>query len=455
MANRLLLVSPVDPAHSGIAGSRPGRFPPLGLAIVAALTPSHWEVDLVDENVRPFAYHDADLVGLTSFTATAPRAYQIANEYRRRGIPTVMGGIHASMVTDETLHYVDTVVRGEAEEVWPHVIADFEHGRMQRLYQGQYPELPGMVWPRRDLISNGYRFATIQTSRGCPMDCDFCSVTTFNGRRFRQRPVVEVLDELESMPQQRIFFVDDNIVGFGEAGERRAMELFQGMIDRRLNKQWWCQASIDFGHNEELLRLAAAAGCRMVLLGVEAEDAAALTELGKKLNLSAGVDGYKQLFRRINRHGIAVLGAFISGTDTDTRDSIDRRHRYIARNDGINVMQITFLTPLPGTRLFSKLQEEDRLLYTDFPKDWSRYDFTEVLHRPKLIDRRDLMDRGYKALRHMYSWFSICRKTVTTLLRTRSAITAIWAHRFNVAYRDIGFAAARAARRNWKDERIR
>ncbi|MFW6150596.1 MAG: B12-binding domain-containing radical SAM protein [Chloroflexota bacterium] len=452
MAYRLVLISPVDPTHAGIAGSRPGRFPPLGLAMVAATTPPGWEIDLVDENVKPFTYRDADLVGLTSFTATAPRAYQIASEYRRRGIPTVMGGIHASMVTDEALDYVDTVVRGEAEEVWPQVIADFEQGHMERVYQGKYAELPGMAWPRRDLISDGYLFATIQTSRGCPMDCEFCSVTAFNGHHFRQRPVSEVLDELESMPQEKVFFVDDNITGFGEAGERRAMELFQGMIDRRLNKQWWCQASIDFGHNEELLRLAAAAGCRMVLLGVEAEDAGALTELGKKLNLKAGVDGYGQLFRRINRHGIAVLGAFISGTDTDTRESIDRRHRYIARNNGINVMQVTFLTPLPGTRLFDRLKREDRLLYTNFPKDWSRYDFTEVLHRPRMIDRYDLMERGYSALKRMYSWPSILRKTFTTLLRTRSAVTATWVHRFNVAYRDIGFAAARVALRNRSQE---
>jgi radical SAM superfamily enzyme YgiQ (UPF0313 family) len=442
---RLVLVNPVNLQRVGLTVNPSSRFPPLGLGIIAALTPDDWEVALIDENFEPFKYQEADLVGLTAFTAAAPRAYWIAGLYRERGTPVVMGGIHASMLPEEALRYVDAVVIGEAESVWPQVIADFEVGRMQRVYRGDWLDLAGMPQPRHDLFHPSYMFESIQTSRGCPMDCEFCSVTAFNGRRYRQRPVEEVLDELETIPQKMVFFVDDNIIGYGRRAEERAIALFKGMIERGIRKDWFCQASMNFADNEEVLEYAARSGCRMVFLGVEAEDVDALDEVGKKMNLRIGVDAYEETFRRINSHGIAVLGAFIYGMDGDTPEKLRRRTDYILRS-GVDVMQITYLTPLPGTRLFARLHSEGRLLYTDFPAEWDRYDMTEVTHQPASMEAQALADAMHESSSRLYSRRSIWRKFVNTWCATRSFTTAMWAYSSNANYRNVALGQGLAAR---------
>ncbi len=217
------------------------------------MTPASWDVKLIDENWEPFTYQAADLVGITAFTASANRAYEIAALYRHQGVPVVMGGIHASMCPDEALQFVNAVVIGEAEAVWPRAVADMEAGCLEQRYQGEWPDLSGMPAPRRDLFHPDYMFAAVQTSRGCPMDCEFCSVTAFNGRRYRRRPPEEVLAELEQIPQKMLFFVDDNIIGYGPASRKQALALFKGMVERKLDKWWFCQASLNFCDDEEVL----------------------------------------------------------------------------------------------------------------------------------------------------------------------------------------------------------
>lgn len=423
------------------------RFQPLGLGIIAGLTPDDWEVALIDENFEPFKYQEADLVGLTAFTVNACRAYEIANFYRRNGISTVMGGIHASMLPEEALRYVNTVVIGEGEGVWPKVIADFTAGQMQRIYQGEWQDLKGLIWPRRDLFHRKYVFGSIQTSRGCPMDCEFCSVSAFNGRRYRQRPVVEVLDEMETIPQKFLFFVDDNIIGYGKGAEERAIELFEGMIRRKIRKQCFCQASMNIADNEEVLECAAKAGCRIVLIGVEAEDTDALEELGKKLNLKIGVGAYEEAFQRINRHGIAVLGTFMAGMDVDTPERLRYRTDYGLRSRGINAIEASYLTPFPGTRLFNKLWDEGRLLYTKFPEDWNRYDLSEVVYKPALMTPEELSAIGSEIAQRICSRRSVWRKFFRNWRTTRSLIAAMWAHQVNIAYRNAALSAISSNRK--------
>jgi len=436
MGKKLLLINPVNPRRVGLTVNPSSRFPPLGLGIVAALTPAEWDVEIIDENFQPFEYKEADLVGLTAFTAAITRAYEIASLYRERHIPTVLGGIHASMLAEEALEHVDTVVTGEAETVWPKVVADFETGKVQRLYQGEWPDLKQMPKPRHALFHPGYRFGSIQTARGCPMDCEFCSVTAFNGRRYRQRPIEEVLDELETIPQKMVFFVDDNIIGYGKQAAERAVALFKGMIERGIKKDWFCQASLNFADSDDVLEYAARSGCRMVFLGVEAEDSDALREVNKKLNLKMEVDSYGEVFRRINKHGIAVLGAFIYGMDHDVPEALRRRTDYIL-GSGVDVMQTTHLTPLPGTRLFNKLWGEDRLLYTNFPADWDHYDMTEVIHRPLSMTPQEFAEGASEANRRLMSRWSIWRKFAKTWRAIGSFVTAMWAYSSNMNYRSV------------------
>ena len=439
--NKLVLINPVNPRRIGLTVNVSSRFPPLGLGIVAALTPDDWDVEIIDENFEPFCYKKADLVGLTAFTASVTRAYEIADVYRQHSIPTVLGGIHASMRPEEALQYVDTVVIGEAEGVWGKVIADFEAGTMQKVYQGEFFDLKEMPQPQRDLFHPGYMFGSIQTARGCPMDCEFCSVTAFNGRLYRQRPVEDVLDELETIPQKRVFFVDDNIIGYGEKAAERAVTLFKGIIERKIRKNWFCQASMNFADSKDVLTYAAESGCRMVFLGVEAESADALQEVNKSLNakmIEKEEATYEETFRRINEHSIAVLGAFIYGMDTDTPEKLGHRTDYILKSS-VDVMQVTHLTPLPGTRLFDKLKEENRLLYTSFPADWDHYDMTEVIHRPLSTGVQELTECMSESVRRLYSRKTLWRKFCKTWRATRSFTTAMWAYTSNKNYRNVAF----------------
>jgi len=441
MQHKLVLVNPVNPVRTGLTVNKGSRFPPLGLGIVAALTPDHWHVELIDENWEPFAYRDADLVGITAFTAAANRAYEIAALYREKGVPVVMGGIHASMCTDEALRFVDAVVVGEAEGTWPQVIADAEAGQLQGVYRSQTRNLVGLVQPRRDLFHPDYIFASVQTSRGCPMDCEFCSVTAFNGHRYRRRPPEEVLDELATIPQKMLFFVDDNIIGYGKRAREQALALFRGMVERKIDKMWFCQASLNIAdpENKEVLHWAARAGCKMIFLGLEAEDVDALTQVNKQLNLKRGVDAYTQTFRNIHQAGIAVLGAFIFGMDGDTPQKLRQRADYMMRS-GVDVMQTTYLTPLPGTRLFEQYRNAGRLLYTDFPTDWEHYDMTEVTHQPSAMSPTALHQAMTTANRRMYRWPTLISKATRALIATRDPMVAMFTWHSNLSYRNVAFS---------------
>jgi len=280
-------------------------------------------------------------------------------------------------------------------------------------------------------------FASVQTSRGCPMDCDFCSVAAFNGRRYRRRASEEVLDELETIPQKMIFFVDDNIIGYGNEAREEALKIFKGMVKRKIKKWWFCQASLNFGDDEELLKWAGRSGCKMVFIGLEAEKAEALEKVNKKLNIQRGVNAYETAFQKIHQAGIAVLGAFIFGMDGDTPQNLNMRANYMIRS-GIDVMQTTFLTPLPGTRLFDLYLQENRLLYTDFPKDWDHYDMTEVIYQPQAMAPDILAQTMNDINQRIYTWSTLFSKAFHSFIDTKDFITTMFAWNSNINYRNVG-----------------
>jgi radical SAM superfamily enzyme YgiQ (UPF0313 family) len=407
--------------------------------MIAALTPPDWTVELIDENFEGFEYRDADLVGITAFTSAANRGYEIATIYRDMGVPVVMGGIHASACPEEASRYVDAVVVGEAESVWPDVLADADVGKLQPIYRGVWREIGGLPHARRNIYPNGYEFATVQTSRGCPLDCDFCSVTSFNGRRYRRRPPEEVLAELETIDHELLFFVDDNIIGYGGPARDMSLRIFRGMVERKLNKQWFCQASINIADDPEILDWAGRAGCRMVFLGLEADDAEALEAVNKRLNLKRGADAYGAMFDRIHEAGIAVLGAFVFGMDGDTPEKLRRRANFIIES-GVDVMQCTALTPLPGTQLFERLREEGRLLYENFPAAWDRFNLTEVVYQPDEMTAAEMSAVMRECMERVYAMPVLKQKAAQTLRTTGRWDATEFAWEANLSYREIGLS---------------
>lgn len=435
---KLLLVNPLNTSTKGLIIHKQVIYPPLGLGIIATLTPENWEVELIDENFDEFTYHKADLVAITSLTSSVKRAYEIAAIYREKGIHTVLGGIHASMVPDEAQQYVDTIVIGEVESVWKFLIDDFESGTIKKRYDGIHLSMVNAIKPDRSLFHKDYNFASIQTTRGCPMACDFCSVHTFNGNCYRLRPVEEVLDELEELEHNMVYFVDDNIIGYGKKSEQRAIRLFKGIIERGIKIEWFCSASMNFADNDEVLELAAKSGCRMVLLGIESERIDQLQSMNKKLNMKMGIESYDTVFKRIHKYGIAVLGAFIYGLPTDTPETMAARTEYI-NNASIDAVQATILTPLPGTGLYNRMQAEGRIVNNNYPDDWQHYHFGKVVFKHDNMDHDVITDEISKNWDTLYNQNTLKKKFIRTLKETHSPIAGIWSYGSNLQYYNLVF----------------
>ena len=251
---RLYLINPSNPVVSivKVRESRWNRYrvwKPLSLMVLAGLTPPEWEISIVDENFGSPDYTTMplpELVGITAFTSQANRAYEVAAHFRRFGVPVVMGGIHATMCLDEALEQVDSVVTGEAEEVWSQVLEDARHGRLRRRYDGGFSMISDIPAARHDLLATGYAFGAIQTTRGCPLNCSFCSVTAFNGTHYRMRSIADVVQEFRLIREKRVLVVDDNLVGIRPEHIARAKDLFRAMIQAKLKKEWVAQATINF-----------------------------------------------------------------------------------------------------------------------------------------------------------------------------------------------------------------
>jgi len=432
MMKKLLLINPVG-QRSGYLLSRFSTYAPLGLAYVAAVTPSTWDVKILDENFDRFEFEAADLVAITAFTSNINRAYEIAAVYQKRKIKVIIGGIHSSMIPDEVLQYADTVVIGEAEGIWPQVINDFENNRLRSIYKGPKIDLATFhILPRRDLLNPNYLWNSIQTSRGCPFNCHFCSVTKHLGKDYRQRRPEDVLDELRQIKGKYLAFVDDNLIGHNQKSVARAKDLFRGMINQRLGKKWWMQTSINATDDEQVVELAAKAGCMFVFIGFETISEKTLKNMGKGVNLKTGVENYKKVVSTFHRYGIGVFGAFILGNDYETSAYYKELGDFIVHS-GIDIFQISLLTPLPGTDLMEHLQKEDRLIYNDFPKDWPRFRFSYMVHQPEEIDPETIYTGNNYIKNRIYSFPSYPYRVLKSAFYLRNIPKIYAAFKFNQA----------------------
>ena len=429
---KLLLINPVG-RRSGYLLSIFSTFQPLNLAYVAAVTPSHWEVKIADENMDVFEFEDADLVGITAFTSNINRAYEIARLYREKGIKVIIGGIHSAMLPDEALQFADSVVTGEVEGIWGQVIEDFENNRLLPRYNGPQIDLSQtQIIPRRDLLHPNYLWNSVQTSRGCPFNCNFCSVSRYLGKAYRQRNAQDVLDELVKINSQYIAFVDDNLIGYSPESRDRAKELFKGMIDLALHKKWWMQTSINAADDEEMIKLAAQSGCMYVFIGFETLHRKTLEDMHKGVNLKVGIENYKRVVDRFHRYGIGVLGAFIIGNDYESHEYYRELAQFLIRS-GIDIVQISILTPLPGTDLMEQIQREGRLIYQDLPADWDKYRFSYVVHQPLGVHENTIYAGNNYIKNRLYSFPFYQYRLLNSAFRLRHPANIYAAYKLNQA----------------------
>lgn len=342
---KILLVSPCQ-----LQDQRPNSMdiPQLTLSLIAALTPPEHEIQIAEEVYGETVNFDGDydVIGISIMTQTSIRGYQIANEFRKRGKIVVFGGIHATSMPDEAIRFGNAVVIGEAEGLWDIVLEDIKHNRLKPFYKlDKLPDLQNHVMPRRDLIkcsSGKFSIAPIETTRGCPYNCDFCSVSRFFGTRQRHKAIRDVMFDIESCNQKNLFFLDDNITG----DKRYAKELFREMIP--LKKIWVGQASVQVARDPELMQLAYRSGCRALLIGFESMSDSGINQYRKTLKT---IDENVRAVKILQDNGIMTMASLIFGLDSDTSEVFDVAYDFLTRSKSA-FFQACVMTPYPGdTRL--------------------------------------------------------------------------------------------------------
>jgi radical SAM superfamily enzyme YgiQ (UPF0313 family) len=379
---------------------RKALFIPLNLCVCAALTPREHEVDIVDECVEEVNFDEpVDLVGITSITSTAPRAYEIADEYRRRGVKVVLGGTHPSALPDEAASHADAVVVGEAEATLPALFDDFKAGRLKPLYRAEeIDENSPIATPRRDLIpkKNYLVYNAVQTSRGCPHRCTFCTTYALYGKRYRTRPVEDVVSEIRSIGGKTYIFADDNALG----NRKWAKELLRALVP--LHIHWAGQATVLVADDDELLALLRRSGCRGLVLGLESTSQQSLLAANKNF---ADVADYLPRVRKLQSYGIQLWGSFLFGFDSDTVRTCMDSVRFACKAE-LAMSCYPVLTPYPGTSVYEELEREGRLL----TKDWSKYNGANVVFQPKNMTAEELHLCQIAAFGDFYSLGAISRR---------------------------------------------
>lgn len=394
---KLLLIAPADSA-----GQEGKQLHHLSLAIIAALAGTDFdEVEIVEEHHTTLDLDvRADLVGITMMTCQAPRAYWLADHFRKRGIPTVAGGSHASFMVDQCLEHFDSVVVGEVEPVWADLVADFKKGKLAPSYKAtKLPDLRDLPMPRKDLFrgKTTLNAGIIQTSRGCPLGCGYCTVTTLYGREYRTRPVEAVVEEIRRYPSKNFLIVDDNVF-FSHEYSR---QLFEALIPLKIN--WFSQASLELAcRDKSLLKLAARSGCVGLFVGIESLDQDTLNAAHKQFNK---VTKFEENLAKLRRAGLTVVGAFMFGFERDTPATFDRVYDFAVKN---RLATITpgIVTPLPGTALYRAMERDNLIL----DRDWRHYTCEVLVTRHPTMSRAEIHEHYDALSRRFYSWRSIAAR---------------------------------------------
>ena len=401
---KIKLIAPREQREDTLSSSL--KLQRVNLPLLAALTPPGYTVTIVDEAFAPDdTNQDVDLVGITVMTDVVPRAYDIADTYRRKAVKVVMGGIHPTVLPEEALEHADAVVVGEAEGIWPRLLSEAASGQMQRLYRAdKMTDLQGLPKPRRDLFprtkGKGYIPIPIgvETSRGCPHDCEFCSIGRTLGRQYRVRPVQEVIAEIESIDSPYIFFVDDAL----GLNRNAAKKLFTEMIP--LRRLWLGQGTVSLAEDLELLRLMRRSGCMGLLIGFESVQKGTQDEVKKIKNLR--IDFYEAM-RRFHGEGFGILGAFVFGFDHENKDVFGQTLEFVMKSR-MDCVELRILTPYPGTRLYDRLLSEDRLFVRDW---WLRgYPPDTLLFQPRGMTADELIKGFARLNRQAYSFGAMTKR---------------------------------------------
>ena len=386
---------------------------PLVFGVLARLTPPDVEVKLYDDRLEEIPFDEpTDLAALTVETFTAKKAYQIAARYRARGVPVVMGGYHPTLLPEEAGQFADAVAVGDAESMWGRIVEDARAGRLERVYQSP-PDLETQgVKPDRRIFAGkkygGIRIA--QVGHGCRFACDFCSIHAFYGRAMPRRSLRDVLEELEELRGQFVFFADDNLFTNVEQAE----ELFRALIP--LNIHWACQISSDAAQNPRLLDLMARSGCIGAFIGIESLNEANLAQMRKKWNVKYG--GHAETLARFYEHGLMVFGTFVLGYDHDTTESFDRTLEFALKSK-LALAHFNPLIPMPATRLYERLKAENRLLRDRWWLD-DNYRYGETLFRPMNMTPKQLEEGCFRIRREFGSYASIFRRALAPQMNAHS-----------------------------------
>jgi radical SAM superfamily enzyme YgiQ (UPF0313 family) len=427
---------------------------PLWAATLAAHTPDDVEVTFRDDGIDPIDLARADdvpdLVGISVSSKTAARAYAIADSYRARGSKVVLGGIHVTALPDEAQAHADAVVVGEAEGLWEQVVADAKAGKLGRgksllnraVYKHDgWPSLEGLPLPRRDLLKSlrYVPFDVVQTTRGCPFPCEFCSVSTYNGTTFRFRPVREVIRELETVGP-RVLFGDDNVM----IHTKYSHELFEAMAP--LKKHWVAQASLAALHRVENIEVMARAGCRALFIGFESVDDATVRSVGKRQNKPRK---YTEIARMLADHGIAIWGSFVFGLDDDVAESFERTVDFCVEAK-LTMALFALLTPYPGTKLYKRLKAEGRLTKDAW---WlgEDHDTDAPFYQPAKMSREELREGWRRAWKRMYSYTNIYKRYDFALDHSWIQNLAFWP--INLMMHELAEKKIGSGDRQWRKHR--